>query len=110
MNKKTVLITGSSTGIGHATAELFAEKGWNTVATMRDVSAARDLAGRDNLLVSRLDVTDLGSIDQAINTSIERFGKLDAVINNPGTVSMEYSKLYLRRASSGILMSTYSVS
>ena len=32
MNKKTVLITGSSTGFGHATAKLFAEKGWNTVA------------------------------------------------------------------------------
>jgi NAD(P)-dependent dehydrogenase (short-subunit alcohol dehydrogenase family) len=84
MNKKTVLITGSSTGIGHATAKLFADKGWNAVATMRDVSAARDLAGRDNLLVSRLDVTDPASIDQAIKASIERFGKLDAVINNAG--------------------------
>jgi NAD(P)-dependent dehydrogenase (short-subunit alcohol dehydrogenase family) len=84
MNKKTVLITGSSTGIGHATAKLFADKGWNAVATMRDVSAAGDLAGRDNVLVSRLDVTDPGSIDQAIKTSIERFGKLDAVINNAG--------------------------
>jgi NAD(P)-dependent dehydrogenase (short-subunit alcohol dehydrogenase family) len=84
MNKKTVLITGSSTGIGHATAKLFADKGWNAVATMRDVSAARDLAGRDNLLVSRLDVTNPASIDQAIKTSIERFGKLDAVINNAG--------------------------
>jgi NAD(P)-dependent dehydrogenase (short-subunit alcohol dehydrogenase family) len=84
MDKKTVLITGSSTGIGHATAKLFADKGWNAVATMRDVSAAGDLAGRDNLLVSRLDVTNPASIDQAIKTSIERFGKLDAVINNAG--------------------------
>jgi NAD(P)-dependent dehydrogenase (short-subunit alcohol dehydrogenase family) len=59
-------------------------KGWNVVATMRDVSAAGDLAGRDNVLVSRLDVTDPASIDQAIKASIERFGKLDAVINNAG--------------------------
>jgi NAD(P)-dependent dehydrogenase (short-subunit alcohol dehydrogenase family) len=63
MNRKTVLITGSSTGFGHATAKLFADKGWNVVATMRDVSTAEDLAGRDNVLVSRLDVTDPASID-----------------------------------------------
>src|ERR1700674_987340 len=84
MNKKTVPITGSSTGFGHATAKLFADKGWNVVATMRDVSAAGDLARRDNVLVIRLDVTDPATIDQAIKTSIERFGKLDVVINNAG--------------------------
>ena len=84
MNKKTVLITGSSTGFGHATSKLFADKDWNVVATMRDVSDADDLAGRDNVLVARLDVTDAASIDQAIKASMERFGKLDAVINNAG--------------------------
>ncbi len=66
MNKKTVLITGSSTGFGHASAKLFADKGWNVVATMRDVSAAGDLAGRNNVLVTHLDVTDPSSIDQAV--------------------------------------------
>jgi NAD(P)-dependent dehydrogenase (short-subunit alcohol dehydrogenase family) len=84
MNKKTVLITGSSTGFGHASAKLFADKGWNVVATMRDVSVGGDLAGRDNVLITHLDVTEPASIDQAIKTSIEVFGKLDAVINNAG--------------------------
>src|SRR5579862_6920659 len=84
MNKNTVLITGSSTGFGHASAKLFADRGWNVVASMRAVSAARDLAGRDNVFVTRLDVTDPASIDQAIKASIEIFGKLDAVINNAG--------------------------
>ena len=51
---------------------------------MRHVSAAGDLAGRDNALVSRLDVTDPASINQTIKTSIERFCKLDAVINDAG--------------------------
>jgi NAD(P)-dependent dehydrogenase (short-subunit alcohol dehydrogenase family) len=96
MNKKTVLITGSSTGFGHATAKLFADKGWNVVATMRNVSAAGDLAGRDNVLVSHLDVTDPASIDQAIKTSIEHFGKLDAVINNAGYG--QYSRRSPKRA------------
>ncbi|MET4385385.1 NAD(P)-dependent dehydrogenase (short-subunit alcohol dehydrogenase family) [Bradyrhizobium sp. F1.4.3] len=84
MDKRTLLITGSSTGFGHATAKLFADRGWNVVATMRDVSAAGDLAGRNNVLVSRLDVTEPASIDQAIKASIGHFGKLDAVINNAG--------------------------
>jgi NAD(P)-dependent dehydrogenase (short-subunit alcohol dehydrogenase family) len=84
MNKKTVLITGSSTGFGHASAKLFADRGWNVVASMRAVSAAGDLAGCDNVSVTRLDVTDPASIDRAIKTSIEIFGKLDAVINNAG--------------------------
>jgi NAD(P)-dependent dehydrogenase (short-subunit alcohol dehydrogenase family) len=84
MNKKTVLITGSSTGFGHATAKLFADKNWNVVATMRDVSAAGDLAERDNVLVTHLDVTDPASIDQTVTTSVARFGKIDAVINNAG--------------------------
>jgi NAD(P)-dependent dehydrogenase (short-subunit alcohol dehydrogenase family) len=48
VSKKTVLITGSSTGFGHATAKVFAAKGWNVGATMRDVSAANDLAERDS--------------------------------------------------------------
>src|SRR5579872_4063886 len=84
MSKKTVLITGSSTGFGQATAKLFADKDWNVAATMGDVEAAGDLAGRDNVLVSHLDVTDPATIDQAIKAALERFGKLDAVINNAG--------------------------
>jgi NAD(P)-dependent dehydrogenase (short-subunit alcohol dehydrogenase family) len=71
MNKKTALIPGSSTGFGHATAKLFAEKGWNAVAIMRDVSAAGDLAERDNVLVSRLDMANPASIEQPIKTSTD---------------------------------------
>ena len=84
MNEKTVLITGSSTGFGHASAKLFADKGWNVVASMRAVSTTRDLVGRDNVFVTHLDVTDPASIERAINASIERFAKLDVVINNAG--------------------------
>ncbi|WP_198670320.1 SDR family oxidoreductase [Dyella sp. C9] len=84
MNKKTVLITGSSTGFGHAAAKLFADNDWNVAATMRNIAAAGDLADRDNVLVAKLDVTDPSSIDQAIKATIEHFGKIDAVINNAG--------------------------
>jgi NAD(P)-dependent dehydrogenase (short-subunit alcohol dehydrogenase family) len=63
---KTVLITGSSAGIGRAVAELFADKGWNVVATMRSPSAAQEIALRRNVLVAALDVTDEGSIGASV--------------------------------------------
>lgn len=81
---KTVLITGSSTGIGKATAKYFAEKGWNVIATMRTPEKEEELTGLDNVLVTRLDVQDLDSIDSAINQGIEKFGKIDVVVNNAG--------------------------
>jgi len=59
------------TGFGPATGKVFVAKGWNVVATMRDVSVANDLAERENVLVSRLDVTDPVSIGHAIEASIK---------------------------------------
>ena len=81
---KTVLITGCSAGIGRAGAELFADKGWNVVATMRTPAAAQDLAARPNVLVTALDVTDEGSIDAAVGKAEERFGAIDVLVNNAG--------------------------
>ncbi|SEV90618.1 SDR family oxidoreductase [Luteibacter sp. 329MFSha] len=80
----TVLITGASTGFGRATANLFAARGWNVVATMRDPGAGAALATLPNVLVVRLDVQDRASIDAAVATGIERFGAIDAVVNNAG--------------------------
>lgn len=81
---KTVLITGTSSGFGNATAHLFASHGWNVIATMRKPAAASDLAALDNVLVAALDVTDPVSIDKAIKAGLSRFGKLDVVVNNAG--------------------------
>lgn len=80
---RTVLITGTSSGFGHATARHFAKQGWNVLATMRDPSAAKLEAG-DNVLVTRLDVTDSASIAAAIEAGVARFGQIDVVINNAG--------------------------
>ncbi len=80
----TILITGASSGIGRTTAELFQEKGWNVVATMRKPEAEEELGGLDNLLVTRLDVTDDASIHSALAEGIERFGRIDVLLNNAG--------------------------
>ena len=81
---QTILITGSSSGIGKATAIYFAERGWNVVATMRTPEKAGDWAKHKNITLMRLDVLDEGSIQQTINDTISQFGKLDAVVNNAG--------------------------
>jgi NAD(P)-dependent dehydrogenase (short-subunit alcohol dehydrogenase family) len=81
---KTVLITGCSSGIGKTTAKLFAAKGWNLVATMRNPAADTDLASLKNVLVTRLDVQDRASIEAAIKAGISRFGRIDALVNNAG--------------------------
>ena len=81
---KTILITGASTGIGKATALHFQEKGWNVVATMRTPEKEQELADLDNVIVARLDVLDLASIDAAVAAGIDRFGKIDVLLNNAG--------------------------
>ena len=80
----TILITGSSTGIGRATAIHFHEKGWNVIATMRSPEKEQELINLENVLVSRLDVTDPDSIGQAVEEGIEKFGKIDVLVNNAG--------------------------
>jgi len=81
---QTVLITGTSTGIGRETARLFHSKGWNVIATMRKPEAGAELAALDHVLVTCLDVTDSTSITEAVAAGIDRFGRIDALVNNAG--------------------------
>lgn len=81
---KTVVITGTSSGYGKATAELFLERGWNVVATMRQPKP--DLFGppNDRLKLLPLDVTSSESINKAVADTIARFGAIDVLVNNAG--------------------------
>jgi NAD(P)-dependent dehydrogenase (short-subunit alcohol dehydrogenase family) len=81
---RTVFITGSSTGIGRATAERFQSEGWNVVATMRSPADGSDLAELPNTIVTRLDVTDSASIGQAVAEAKAAFGSIDVLVNNAG--------------------------
>lgn len=82
---KTILITGASTGIGKATAEFFAAKGWNVAATMRTPNSATFASDAgDRLKIYALDVTDQPSIDAAVASVIADFGRIDVVVNNAG--------------------------
>ncbi len=81
---QTVLITGASSGIGKASATLFADRGWNVVATMRNPDDGSDLVSHDKVLVTRLDLLDSDSIDEAVAAGLERFGTIDVLLNNAG--------------------------
>ena len=81
---KTILITGASTGIGRATAIFFQKKGWNVVATMRTPENEKELNKLENVVVKKLDVQDMNSINNAIQQGIAVFGKIDVLLNNAG--------------------------
>ncbi len=82
--EKVVLITGASSGIGLHTAKLFQTKNWKVAATMRAPEKAEDLKKIVDVECIRLDVTDNESIRSAIVETLDKFGRIDAVVNNAG--------------------------
>jgi len=82
--KKTIFITGASSGIGKATSLLFASKGWNVIATMRSPEKEKELSLLNGILLLEADVTDIASISQALDQGIQKFGQVDVLLNNAG--------------------------
>ncbi|MBL4907817.1 MAG: SDR family oxidoreductase [Sneathiella sp.] len=82
--KNTVLITGASSGFGKLIAKKFQSEGWNVVATMRSPQKETELNQLENVLVTELDVTKPNSIAKAIITATDKFGTIDALVNNAG--------------------------
>lgn len=81
---KTVLITGTSSGIGKQAAIYFAQQGWNVAATLRNLSKAQELSRLPTVKLYALDVTDNHSIQAAIASAIQDFGPIDVLVNNAG--------------------------
>jgi NAD(P)-dependent dehydrogenase (short-subunit alcohol dehydrogenase family) len=80
----TILITGASSGIGKATAKFFQSRGWNVIATMRSPESETELTQLERVLVTRLDVEDITSIQTAVDAGLSKFGKIDVLLNNAG--------------------------
>ncbi len=94
MTSPTVLVTGSSSGLGRTTVETLARRGYTVFASMRGIfgrnaSAAAELmelARSEGLAleVVEMDVTDTASVERAVETIIARTGRIDVVVNNAG--------------------------
>jgi NAD(P)-dependent dehydrogenase (short-subunit alcohol dehydrogenase family) len=83
---KTLLVTGASSGFGLLTTRFALSRGWNVAATAREPSKII-LGGErqgERTLTARLDVRDEESIREAVRLALERFGSIDAVVNNAG--------------------------
>jgi NAD(P)-dependent dehydrogenase (short-subunit alcohol dehydrogenase family) len=80
---KTIFITGASTGLGKATAKLFAANGWNVIATMRKPENETELKLVNNIILLPLDVTSPEQIKATAQKAIA-MGNIDVVFNNAG--------------------------
>ena len=90
-DKKTVIITGSSRGIGAATALYFAEKGFNVVINYVSNKEAADNLSREinekypvDTLVIKCDVSNESEVVNMLQLTKERFGRVDVLVNNAG--------------------------
>ena len=93
------MVTGGAQGIGRATAELLAARGYEVVIADADVQAGREAAAATGLLFVRCDVASERSVHARISRILRRYGRLDALVNNAGLASPEtgpVEKLALR--------------
>ncbi|HSU09820.1 MAG TPA: SDR family oxidoreductase [Pseudonocardia sp.] len=83
--KKVVLVTGAGRGMGVDVARAALDAGHRVVATARDADrVTRALGSHTDLLAVALDVTDPAGVQAAVDAAVDRFGRIDVLINNAG--------------------------
>ncbi len=82
MTQRAVFITGSSSGLGRATAKLFSARGWKVFATMRNPEKEKELADLAGVVLLPLDITQPAQIERAAAAAFS--GGVEVVFNNAG--------------------------
>ena len=88
--KKTVFITGSANGIGKHLSEVFYSQGFNVVATdflIEKLIAQTKSWNSENCLIEQLNVTDIEHWQKVVQKAIEKFGKIDILLNVAGVIT-----------------------
>jgi NAD(P)-dependent dehydrogenase (short-subunit alcohol dehydrogenase family) len=82
-DQKAIVITGSSSGLGRATAKLFAAKEWRVIASMRNPDKEKELAKTSGVTLMALDITEPQQIERVVQEVLGS-GGVDVVFNNAG--------------------------
>lgn len=86
--RRTVVVTGTSSGIGRATVEHFAAAGWNVVATVRRPSELPGFDALPRVATELLDVNDAPAVEGFLDRALSHFGSVDVLVNNAGYCQM----------------------
>jgi NAD(P)-dependent dehydrogenase (short-subunit alcohol dehydrogenase family) len=82
--RKTAIITGASQGIGAGLANSFLKRGYNVVATSRQVSRSSEIDASEHLARVDGDIADPNTAKAVVETALARFGAIDGLVNNAG--------------------------
>jgi NAD(P)-dependent dehydrogenase (short-subunit alcohol dehydrogenase family) len=88
-NRKTVIVTGASQGIGAAVVTAFLERGYNVVGTSRNATKSAELKASDKLALVDGDIGQAATAEKVAQTAISKFGSIDHVVNNAGIFSVK---------------------
>ena len=83
---RVVLVTGGGSGIGAASAEALSALGWTVVICGRRLEALQRVATKPSIHASAVDVTDPQAVRELVESTVDRFGRLDAVVLNAGII------------------------
>ena len=82
--KKVVIITGASRGFGELIAKKFQKENFQVIATMRNINSSPSLKKLENVDIKKLDVTVKSDIKNVVDYTVEKYGRIDILINNAG--------------------------
>ncbi|MFW2514046.1 SDR family NAD(P)-dependent oxidoreductase [Demequina sp. SO4-13] len=94
LNGMVVAITGASRGLGEATARVLARRGATVMASSRDMepldaTAERIRADGGAISTLHVDVTDEAQVEALVAVAVERYGRLDGIVNNAGVIRVD---------------------
>src|SRR5437762_413604 len=83
-NRKTVIVTGASQGIGAGIVQAFLARGYNVVGTARSATKSKELSASDHLALIDGDIGQFETAQKVAEVAIKKFGSIDAVVANAG--------------------------